>query len=343
MKKSLIILAAAALAMAACTTTKDIDYGVAQASKQVSFTSHVNKNTRALSNDNFSQFNVFGSYTTETSTTPTQVFNDIAVTKNGTDWTYSGDARYWIKDATYTFYAYSKENAKTTTSRFNAAELTLENYIVNAANDNQKDLVFASAKNIIGKESGNEKVAFDFKHILSKIRFTFTSNFPVGYKVRVDQVEVRNFRDQGTFTASTGEWSAQSRTNNAELADQMIKISVPFAEADADKDLAPQDEVVTKDIYMLPFAYTQPNVRLYFRLTITNANNEVVSQKVNYGAFKPTWAKGTAYNYKVTLTGAEAGLEKIEFTTSEGMNLGDWAEGTDNVEFNFGSEVTAEE
>ncbi len=343
MKKSLIILAAAALAMAACTTTKDIDYGVAQASKQVSFTSHVNKNTRALSNDNFSQFNVFGSYTTATSTTPTQVFNDIAVTKNGTDWTYSGDARYWIKDATYTFYAYSKENAKTTTSRFNAAELTLENYIVNAANDNQKDLVFASAKNIIGKESGNEKVAFDFKHILSKIRFTFTSNFPVGYKVRVDQVEVRNFRDQGTFTASTGEWSAQSRTNNAELADQMIKISVPFAEADADKDLAPQDEVVTKDIYMLPFAYTQPNVRLYFRLTITNANNEVVSQKVNYGAFKPTWAKGTAYNYKVTLTGAEAGLEKIEFTTSEGMNLGDWAEGTDNVEFNFGSEVTAEE
>ncbi len=343
MKKSLIILAAAALAMAACTTTKDIDYGVAQASKQVSFTSHVNKNTRALSNDNFSQFNVFGSYTTATSTTPTQVFNDIAVTKNGTDWTYSGDARYWIKDATYTFYAYSKENAKTTTSRFTAAELTLENYIVNAANDTQKDLVFASAKNIIGKESGNEKVAFDFKHILSKIRFTFTSNFPVGYKVRVDQVEVRNFRDQGTFTASTGEWSAQSRTNNAELADQMIKISVPFAEADVDKELAPQDEVVTKDIYMLPFAYTQPNVRLYFRLTITNANNEVVSQKVNYGAFKPTWTKGTAYNYKVTLTGAEAGLEKIEFTTSEGMNLGDWAEGTDNVEFNFGSEVTAEE
>ncbi len=275
MKKSLIILAAAALAMAACTTTKDIDYGVAQASKQVSFTSHVNKNTRALSN------------TTATSTTPTQVFNDIAVTKNGTDWTYSGDARYWIKDATYTFYAYSKENGKTGTSRFNAAELTLEDYTVDAASENQKDLVFASAPNITGKESGNDKVAFDFKHILSKIRFKFTSDFPEGYKVKVNQVEVRNFRDKGTFTASTGEWTNQKRSVETEVAEQMLKISATFAEADTDKELERTQSVATQDIYVLPFAYTQPNVRLYFQLTIINENGAVVSQKVNYGAFKP--------------------------------------------------------
>lgn len=340
MKKSLIIFAAAALAMTACTTTKDIDYGVAQASKQVSFTSHVNKNTRALTNDNFSQFNVFGSYTTSTNTTPVQVFNSVAVTKNGTKWEYSGDARYWIKNATYTFYAYSKENGTTGTSRFQGAELTLQEYTVDATADNQKDLVFASAKNIVGKESGNGKVAFDFKHILSKIRFTFTSNFPEGYKVKVNQVEVRNFRDQGTFTASAGEWTAQKRSKDTEVADEMLKISVPFEAADADKVLAPQEEVATQYVYMLPFAYEQPNVRLYFRLTITNANGETVSQKVNYGAFKPTWLKGTAYNYKVTLTGAEAGLEMIEFTTSDDMNLDGWLPGTDDVDFNFGSEVS---
>lgn len=338
MKKSLIIFAAAALAMTACTTTKDIDYGVAQASKQVSFTSHVNKNTRALTNDDFSQFNVFGSYTTSTSTTPVQVFNSVEVTKNGTKWEYSEAPRYWIKDATYTFYAYSKENGTTGTSRFDGAELTLQNYTVDATADNQKDLVFASAKNIVGKESGNDVVAFDFKHILSKLRFTFKSNFPAGYKVKVDQVEVRNFRDKGTFTASTGEWTGQTRSKETEVADEMLKISVPFSE-DVNKPLAPQESVATQDIYMLPFAYQQPNVRLYFRLTITNANDELVSQKKNYGAFKPTWLSGSAYNYNVTLTGAAAGLEKIEFTTSEGMNLGGWLPGTDNVDFNFGSEV----
>ncbi len=156
-------------------------------------------------------------------------------------------------------------------------------------------------------------------------------------------VEVRNFRDKGTFTASTGEWSNQKRSVETEVAEQMLKISATFAEADTDKELARGESVTTQDIYVLPFAYTQPNVRLYFQLTIINENNEVVSQKVNYGAFKPTWAKGTAYSYNVTLTGKEAGLEKIEFTTSDAMNLDGWASGTDNVEFNFGSEVTAEE
>ncbi|MDE5956657.1 MAG: fimbrillin family protein [Bacteroidales bacterium] len=338
MKKSLIIFAAAALAMTACTTTKDIDYGVAQASKQVSFTSHVNKNTRALVNDNFSQFSVFGAYTTNASTTPVQIFNATVVSKNGADWTYTDEARYWIKDASYTFYAYSKENGTTGTSRFEGKELTLVDYTVDGTPENQKDLVFAAAENVVGKETGNAKVAFDFKHILSKIRFTFTCNFPEGYKVKVDQVEIRNFRDKGTFTASTAAWTNQERSVENENADDMLKMSVAFA-ADAVTELEPAASVATQDVYVLPFAYEQPNVRLYFRLTITNANEETVSQKVNYGAFKPTWAKGTAYNYNVSLTGAAAGLEKIEFTTDPSMNLDGWATGTDNVEFNFGTEV----
>ena len=86
----------------------------------------------------------------------------------------------------------------------------------------------------------------------------------------------------------------------------MLKISATFAEADTDKELERTQSVATQDIYVLPFAYTQPNVRLYFQLTIINENGAVVSQKVNYGAFKPTWAKGTAYSYNVTLTGKEA-------------------------------------
>ena len=48
---------------------------------------------------------------------------------------------------------------------------------------------------------------------------------------------------------------------------------------------------------------------------------------------------GTAYCYNVTLTGTEAGLEKIEFTTDTNMKLDGWATGTDDVDFNFGAEV----
>lgn len=338
MKKSLLTLAVAALGFAACTNTEDIESGVLQTAKQIGFESHVNKNSRALVNENFNKFSVFGSYVTATNTTPVQIFNNIAVSKNGTDWKYTDAARYWIKDANYTFYAYSKENGTTGTSRFTGAELTLEDYTVDDTEANQKDLVFAAAT-ATGKENGNEKVAFDFKHILSKLHFTFESNFPTGYTVTVDQVKIRNMRDKGTFTASTGVWSGQWRSNETEVADEMLTIAVPFADENANKVLNPKETVETNDIYVLPFAYTQPNVRLYFRLTIKNANGETVSQKENYGAFKPTWAIGTAYNYKVTLTGAEAGLEKIEFTTDPNMDLDGWTPGTDDVEFNFGAEV----
>lgn len=103
------MLAVASLAMTACTNTEEVEQGFAQTSKQIGFVSHVNKNTRALINDNFEQFSVFGSYTKGTSTIPVQIFNKTVVTKGESGWNYTDEARYWIQDATYTFYAYSKK------------------------------------------------------------------------------------------------------------------------------------------------------------------------------------------------------------------------------------------
>lgn len=339
MKKTLFMLAAASLAMTACTNTEEVEQGFAQASKQIGFVSHVNKNTRALGNDNFTQFSVFGSYTKGTSTTPVQIFNKTVVTKGENGWNYTDEARYWIQDATYTFYAYSKENVTTNATRFEGATLTLDSYTVDGTEANQKDLVFAEAKNITGKESGNEKVPFDFKHILSKIAFNFTSNFPEDYTVKVDQVQIRNMRDKGTFNASTGKWGSQIRStgDDIENPDEMLTINITTP----DNALAKGENVETEFIYVLPFEYKSPNVRLYFRLTIENALNEkVVSQKVNFGAFKPIWEKGKAYRYNVRLTGEEAGLEKIEFTTDKDMKLDEWETGTtEGIEFDFGSQV----
>lgn len=350
MKKTLFMLAAASLAMTACTNTEEVEQGFAQTSKQIGFVSHVNKNTRALVNDNFNKFSVFGSYTTEQNAKPVQVFNGIVVTKE-TDkvWNYTDAARYWIDGAKYKFYAYSKENGVTTNVRLDAetGKFSLVNYIVN--NENQKDLVFASAI-ATGKNEQNEKVAFDFKHILSKIQFNFISDFPKGYTLVVDQVELKNMRDKGTFELSGDEfqWKDVNRTTGDMEVDEdnMTQINIPFKTANTSGtlgDSGKEDETLvlaetTSDIYVLPYEYAKSNVRIYFQVTIKNANGEQVSQKRNYGAFKPTWEKGTAYKYNVTLTGAAAGLEKIEFTTAENMNLNDWISGTD-TDLNFGSDI----
>lgn len=90
----------------------------------------------------------------------------------------------------------------------------------------------------------------------------------------------------------------------------------------------------------MPFQYTEPNVRLAFTIEVFNKNNESVLKANLRGSFKPTWDMGKAYNYNVTLTGTQAGLEKIEFTTAPGMNLDGWETGTDNVHLNFGTETT---
>lgn len=336
MKKSMFLLATATLALTACTNTEDVEQGFAQTSRQIGFASHINKATRALVNNNFTQFTVFGTYTMPNNeANPIQIFNNVNVTKNGTDWTYTGQDRYWINTANYKFYAYSKENKTTGTTRLEKDELTFVNYAVDQ--DNQKDLVFAAAT-ATGKTEGNNKVPFDFKHILTKIRFNFTNKFPAGYTIDISNVEIRNMRDLGTFTASSATWSNQHRSKETEIANEMLTISAPISEH---KTLDPEESVLTDDIYVLPYKYNEANVRLYFTLTIKNANGEQISNAVNFGAFKPTWDKGCAYQYNIVLTGEAAGLEKIEFTTDENMDLDNgWTAGdTEDTDFNFGSQV----
>lgn len=342
MKKSVLLLAAAAMTLTACTNTEEIESGSSQATGQIGFASHVNKNTRALDNANLEKFYVSAAYTTAANTAnPVQILNLETVTKEGSVWNYA-NTRYWINGATYSFYAYSKENETSTNARFDnaTAKFSLHNYKVDADAANQKDLVFASAENILGKETGNDKVAFNFKHILSKACFNFISDFPEGYTIDVTNVQIRNFRDQGTFDDATGTfaWKDVNRSYADNDAD-WVTLSLPFAENVKHEGMVNKNEAITGEFYVLPFNYTQANVRLRFTLTVKNQNGETVSTSVRRTDFKPVWAQGHAYKYNVTLTGAAAGLEKIEFTVDENAGVEGWETGTDNVEFTFGSEV----
>lgn len=343
MKKSVLLLAAAAMTLTACTNTEEIESGSSQATGQIGFASHVNKNTRALDNTNLSKFFVSAAYTTAANTAnPVQILNLEEVKKEGSVWNYA-NTRYWIDGASYTFYAYSKENAASNNARFEnaTAKFSLNNYKVDADAANQKDLVFASAT-ATGKATGNEKVAFDFKHILSKACFNFISDFPEGYTIDVTNVQVRNFRDKGTFDDTTGEFAWRDVTRSyADNDADWVTLDLAFGENVKHEGMVAgkEEAALTNEFYVLPFSYTQANVRLRFTLTVKNKNGETVSTSVRRTDFKPVWAQGHAYKYNVTLTGAAAGLEKIEFTVDENTGVEGWETGTDDVEFTFSSEV----
>ncbi len=346
MKKSVLMIAAAAMTLAACTNTEEVESGSQNALGQIGFASHVNKNTRALDNTTLTDFYVSAAYTMSTSSTPVHILNGENVKKNDAGvWSYT-NTRYWINGANYSFYAYSKENSTSANARFSNGQFSLTNYIVDAAPENQKDLVFASAT-ATGAESGNKEVSFDFKHVLSKACFNFISNFPKDYTIDVTNVRIRNFRDRGTFAFANSEyaWGNVDRTYDTKVESNWVTLDLGFKEnenmgmtTDPDKD--GNREAVTKEFYVIPFAYTEANVRLRFTLTIKNSNGEEVSKTERYAAFRPTWVKGSAYRYNVTLTGAEAGLEEIKFTVgSVGEGTDGWNAGTGDIEFNFGTEV----
>ena len=340
MKKSVLMIAAAAMTLAACTNTEEVESGSQNALGQIGFASHVNKNTRALDNTTLTNFYVSAAYTTPTNSTPVHILNGENVKKNDEGgWSYT-NTRYWIAGANYSFFAYSKENSTSANARFSNGQFSLTNYIVDAAPENQKDLVFASAT-ATGAESGNKEVSFDFKHVLSKVCFNFKSNFPEGYKIDVTNVRIRNFRDRGTFAFANSEyaWSNVDRTYNSNVEGEWVTLNLGFEE-NKNLGMAPNAEAVTNEFYVIPFAYTDVNVRLRFTLTIKNSNDEIVSQSERYAAFQPTWVKGSAYRYNVTLTGAAAGLEEIKFTVgSVGEGDNGWNAGTGDINFTFGTEV----
>lgn len=323
-----MLLAVAALAMTACSKSETEGVAPAAQTKAIGFDSHVNKSSRALSNASLTKFYVSGAYTTPTNSTPVQIFNNEEISKSGDLWSYTTEPRYWIKDANYVFHAYSDNNLKSEKARTQGDAFTLTDYLVNAML--QKDLVYAY-KTQQGKETGNAKVAFDFKHVLTKVRFNFISAFPEGYKISIDEAILFNFRDKGTFTG--GENCGWNETADRTADDVTIPVAVTAT--DLEKDAT----AVTSEYYMIPFAYTAQNVRFRFRLTVKNELGEQVYQNYRTASFKPTWIMGNAYQYNVTLTGNAAGLQKIEFETDPNMNLDDWTTGTGDIEFSFGTDV----
>lgn len=347
MKKTLLTAILAMPVLFFSCTSSEIEEEAQETGALIGFQTHVSKNSRAeakfLTNANLTRFYVTASYTTTTNTAnPVMIFNNEPVNKSGSDWTYAEtNARYWIEGASYVFHAFSCNNELplNSTPAFDTSNgnLTINRYQCN--DSHQHDLIAANAS-ATGKKTGNDKVAFDFKHMLSKVKFTFKPDFPEGYTVVVNPVKLRNMRDRGNLIASesTIAWDNNSidRTvTENPTTGAATEITVPMS-----TEAIAANGTASSEVLVMPFQYTEPNVRLAFTIEVFNKNNESVLKANLRGSFKPTWDMGKAYNYNVTLTGTQAGLEKIEFTTAPGMNLDGWETGTDNVHLNFGTETT---
>lgn len=334
MKKTLLTLAVGAMALTSCTSESVHIEGIQ--SNTIKFRNVVNKDSRAMTMDTFGKFYVYGYYTKGTDlNTRFSIFTDTEVTKNGDTWS-SAINRFWVPDATYSFYAYSCEN-KHIAPNYGGPALGLKdgvfsiNYTCHTEGDGSHDMIFASATNILGKETGNDVVNFQFKHILSKLNLKFISEFPEGYIVEISNITISQFKNEGTFTASKnpvsdrsiGSWSNieyDSNSPNTFTLNTVGNATTSSTPAGATEEVPP---VMTSYCHLVPHQYgAQDNpVKIQFNIRVTNKTlNQTILSNTLSGTWKPNWIMGTAYTYNIRLSGNEAGLEEIKF----GVSIADW-------------------
>lgn len=334
MKRHLLSLAVCALALAACTSEEVLNES--PQSNTIKFRNVLNKDTRALTTSNFGLFYVYGYYTKGADlNTRFNIFTDTPVTKSGDDWS-SAINRYWIKDATYSFYAYSCEN-KHVAPEYGGPSIGQSdgvfrlNYTCHSENGLSHDLVFASATDVVGKESGNSPVSMQFKHILSKVNLCFVNDFPDGYEIEISNISISQFQNTGTFTAEKksvsdgiiGSWSKVDYDSKSTNTFTLNTKGNSTATSEKDEKGNPLYSIVSSECYMIPCHYTTENnpVKIQFNIKVTNTElKQIVLSNVLTGTWHPNWRMGTQYTYTIRLTGGAAGMDEIKF----GVGVDDW-------------------
>ena len=175
MKKTILAILAAA-AMVACSNDEFVKVADKEA---IAFdNAFVNNSTRSVvdettTTDNIANVDVFGFV--ENVPLFGGDFNRVLIRK-ADNWGYEG-TQYWIPGAHYNFIAVSPNNGEFASR--SKAVVTAEGAKITGftAYDGILDYVYAQPDTIVGQESGNAKVAFTFRHILSKVKFTFVNKY----------------------------------------------------------------------------------------------------------------------------------------------------------------------
>lgn len=360
MKKYLFYLAAGIMALTACTSEEITDVSETQGNA-ISFQNVINKSSRAegavegdLTKESFELFLVYGYYTKENLSTPIQIFNGVPVKKVNGAWVYDG-VRYWVPKCTYYFYAYSCADIAlssdkgsptltlTNESSVDGRALSIMNYLCDSRH--QHDLVFAEAGPIVArepdkesKEPANQAVSLPFKHALCKIKAVFTTDFPVGYNVRVSNVRIDEFYNKANFNARKKSWDGFKEESGAYT-------DLPV---DVNKNVmtnAANSKVETGEIFMIPTQYPIDEwVKLHFTIELYKdivkdgkvVGSDVVLQRNIYGTWSPNWEVGKKYTYNINITGTSAGIEPIVFAAAQSLDGDNSWDTSTSVDMTFG-------
>lgn len=301
MKKVFFIGLAAATMLASCSNDETVE--MAQNSKAIGFSSFVDKSTRAIDtdNDNLGTIEVYGWRTMNGA--DAQIFNAQPVTVTNGEGSYS-PLQYWEPNCTYAFEGIAPKSGEKGVT-FAAAKT---GGAVTFTSDAETDLVYAG---VVGKTTGTTvnsnpgKVNFTFKHLLSRVKFTFKNTFPsdAAAKISVKDVKIEALVN-GSITPATDN-AAWTLTGDA--------APVSFASDDVADLVAGTGIGTTEHKYLIPNA--APQYKLTF--TVVLDQNGATTEYPHTATIMIAMAKGMSYNFIASLSDknvTEDPLFPIEFT-----------------------------
>ncbi len=283
MNKFFLLGVAAVAMLAGCTNDETVEMAPQNA---ISFTSFVDKSTKAtvdVTTANLSSFWVYGWKGNE------QIFNAQEVKKVGGAWTYS-PIQYWTENGSYVFEAIDPQSG-TKGVTFSAAKT---GGTINFTNDAGTDLVYALP---VSKTTGASitsdpgKVNFTFKHMLSRVKFTFKNTFPANAaaKITVTDVKITNAYTKGSITpaATTPAWDTSSGTATLSVSFPGTIENLP----------ANTGQGSTDHKYLIPVS--NPSYTVSFKVTLTQGT--VSNTYPHTATITTSMQPGLSYNFVASL------------------------------------------
>lgn len=314
MKKVFLALAAV-VALAACSKEETL---VQQAPEAIGFDTFVNNATRSVVDPSFTNDKLFTDFQCYGFVENVPLFNSenngVLVSKSidntelASAWKYAG-TQYWIPGADYNFSAV----APATDGNWTKTDATASGTKLAFVNNGELDLLYAQSVTIEGKDSGNDEVEFNFRHVLSKVRFSFLNNYSANNTVlKVRDIKIKNglAKANVTLDGTTTTW-----------ADWNTGLVLNFGDANTTNDITTAQtfayEVEVESHYerlLIPYNYDgndDDKLKVEFTYDIV-VSGTVVATFTETPEVVVNLEPGHAYDFKATI---EPG-EPIEFTAT---------------------------
>ena len=311
--KKVLFVALAAVGLTACVANESVKMAGTDA---ISFSTYINTPSRTANptttTDNIQNFDVWAFMDEYTGT----VLVDEDVTKSSSGWGYS-NIQYWTPNHTYYFAALSPMNTANITSKTLAtgddAKLGLgeiaysnpagtEDLLYTVAMAQTPDFATLTANGML-------PVSLQFKHLLSKVKFTFKNSFRTdNVTIKVTDVEMKVAETASINLAATDyskNWVNLAGETTLDFGDVDVLSIGQSAATENERLTIPALATDAKAVYNITF-----NVELY--------NGDVLAHTYPKEATISGYelVMGKAYNFTAEITPATLGLEPIEFTVT---------------------------